>query len=214
MTTVPDSQGNTIISLLCGTQKTTVSISKGDRGDKGDVGISSTAANYLTILQRFLKLDSAQKHATFTGINVHIQNGTDYTNKINGFGNLIVGYNGTRKRQTLQRTGSHNIVIGDAHEYLSYGGFVAGFSNTLEKGYSSVSGGYGNTANGNYSSVSGGNTNTAGGDFSSVSGGYKNTASGSNSSVSGGAGNAAKGPYSSVVGGKSQTAYTTYEHKP
>jgi hypothetical protein len=36
------------------------------------------------------------------------------------------------------------------HSYSSYGGFVAGFGNTLSGSFASVSGGSGNTASGKY----------------------------------------------------------------
>ena len=66
--------------------------------------------------------------AYFSGFNVHIQSGTGATDgPLNGRGNLIVG---------------------DEHEYTSFGGFVAGLANRVTGVYASVSGGEDNTTSG------------------------------------------------------------------
>jgi len=64
----------------------------------------------------------------FDGCNVHIQNGAGSTGSMNSLGNLIIGYN---KNQVSLRSGSHNVVVGDLHEYTSYGGVVTGTENTI-----------------------------------------------------------------------------------
>lgn len=111
-----------------------------------------------------------QDTVVFSGVNLQIVNGTgSTTGKINGKGNLIVGYNHNRNRkETTKRTGSHNIILGDGHEYTSYGGFVAGLSNTISGAYSSVTGGLRNMANGDYSTVSGGHFKTAEGVYATA----------------------------------------------
>lgn len=141
-----------------------------------------------------------------TGANLHIRNGNDMesTQDTNSFGNLIVGYN--EDSDPSSQTGSHNLVVGDGHEYTSYGGFVAGSHNLISAKYASVSGGRGNTASGVYSSVTGGVVNTASGSQSSVTGGSSNTASGGESWVSGGRVNAASGGLTSVSGGHHNAA--------
>ena len=68
---------------------------------------------------------------------------------------LIVGYN-EESDTGSQRGGSHNIVVGDRHNYTSYGGFVAGRQNTISDSFASVRGGYGNTASGGSAGGSGG----------------------------------------------------------
>ena len=86
---------------------------------------------------------------TFSGVNVHIVNGTGATDgTVNGLGNLIVGYNELRGDIGDDRTGSHNVVVGTINSYSSAGGLVVGFSNTISGPYSSVSGGGANTASG------------------------------------------------------------------
>lgn len=169
----------------------------------------------------------------FSGMNVQVVNGTGTTfGTPDGMGNLIIGYSATRGNTDCpdgfscdRRTGSHNLIIGDSHNYTSYGGLVAGFRNEVSAEHSSVSGGINNVASANWSSVSGGNKNKASGNFSSVSGGDDNEASGrltwiaggehnqasaNWSSLSGGEFNEASGEYSSVSGGKFNEASGKY----
>ena len=117
----------------------------------------------------------------------------------NGLGNLIVGYNERRDIGENIRAGSHNIVVGEQHNFSRFGGLVVGIGNT-------ISGGAGHTAAGTWSSVSGGLFNVARGGSSSVSGGFGNVAGGGTSSVSGGRDNDAIGESSSVSGGQNRTA--------
>ena len=154
----------------------------------------------------------------FTGCNVHIQNSYGNTASNNGVGNLIIGYNeddvfinpGHPAYGANDRGGSHNVVIGPEHTYSSYGGLVAGYSNTVSGDYASVSGGAHNTASGIMASVSGGWYNKASNYYASVSGGESNEASGTTASVSGGFGNEASGTRASVSGGDSRTASGQY----
>jgi hypothetical protein len=138
--------------------------------------------------------------------NLHIVNGLGSTETVNGYGNLIVGYNELRGDRTDKRTGSHNIVVGMNHNFSSYGGLVVGYSNTISGSFASVSGGVGNNGSGLGASVSGGFSNTASGVNSSVSGGVGNTGNGPSASVSGGLSNTASGVNSSVSGGQSNFA--------
>ena len=149
----------------------------------------------------------------FTSVNVHVRDGSgDTYGDVNGLGNLIVGYNEDNVvGGTATRTGSHNLVLGAENEYTSYGGFVAGYLNTISGAYSSISGGRFNTASGDSSSVSGGIYNTASGYSSSVSGGLEHTASGFYSSVSGGYDNTASGDYSSISGGYQRSVSGNYD---
>ncbi len=92
---------------------------------------------------------------SISGVNVQLVNSIGSTETANGVGNLIVGYQKPRP-EANNRTGSHNIIVGDQHDYSSHGGLVAGLMNTISGPFSSVSGGYHNTASGDGSSVSGG----------------------------------------------------------
>ncbi len=134
-------------------------------------------------LSNLLQGVSRQKNElTFSGINLHIVNGTGNTEgQVNGLGNLIVGYNEPRTGgHVAKHTGSHNVIIGSMHSYSSYGGLVAGSTNTITGKYSSVSGGQWNTASGDYSSVSGGHLSSAKGKYSTVNGGLSSSATDEN----------------------------------
>jgi len=165
------------------------------------------------------------------GANLYVQSGVP-TGVLNSLGNIVVGYNGSRgfsggydlhcslgeylDQNSCEnadgiwarnhKIGSHNIIIGDEHNYSSYGGLVAGNGNTISRKFASVIGGRKNTASGIGSSISGGQNNTASGPYSSVSGGDVNIASGNSSSVSGGVINIASNIGSSVSGGERNVA--------
>lgn len=150
--------------------------------------------------------DSINQDFVFEGCNVHVRDGSGLTNSLGtGLGNLIVGYDEARTIGS-NKTGSHNLVVGNLHNYSSYGGFVAGQENSIIAPFASVSGGSGNRATGLQSSVSGGANNTASGLLSSVSGGSENFATGIRGSISGGISNVASGADSSILGGSSSIA--------
>jgi hypothetical protein len=140
---------------------------------------------------------------TISGENVQIVNGSGDETAVNGLGNLILGYN--NNPDGLERTGSHNLVVGDDNGYTSYGGLVAGYGNLITGIYASASGGFGNSATGDYSSVSGGTDNTAGGKWSTVIGGDNNLATGVEASITGGVLNSATGSGASILGGYNGT---------
>ena len=109
-------------------------------------------------LADYLVVDTATDSVVFSGANVYVRSGGGATDAaVNGLGNLIVGY-GTDEGTSDDRTGSHNLVIGDDHAWSSYAGLVAGYANTLSGPYASVTGGWANTASGQRASVSGGGT--------------------------------------------------------
>ena len=165
----------------------------------------------------------------FSGVNVQINNGQGATDSINGLGNLVIGYdeptqnldrvcsNGLFQSEAdclannevfsnIHKSGSHNLVIGERHNYSRVGGLIAGLQNMVIADNSSVPGGEFNVASGPRSTVSGGGGNQATGRATSVSGGGLNVASALRSSVSGGQFNRADGQFSSVSGGRLNTA--------
>jgi hypothetical protein len=176
-------------------------------------------AQRVSALEDLLKHFSRKGNEVFiTGANLHLVNGLGSTDCLdeqfepipdcpNGLGNLIVGYNEPRPpdAETI-RTGSHNVVVGQEHNFSRFGGLVVGAFNEISGDFASVSGGQRNTASGESSSVSGGGGNRASGERSSVSGGGVNQASGSRSFATGGFGNTASGESSSVIAGDTNTA--------
>jgi hypothetical protein len=166
---------------------------------------ATAQAGYGATLQSLINktqfISVANGEMFISGTNLHVVNGMGSTDTTNALGNLIIGYNALRGGGLDVRTGSHNLVLGDANNYTFYGGMVAGSNNTISAPYASVSGGASNTASGNVASVSGGLGNMASGIYASVSGGAQNTANSFWASVSGGASNTASGQYASVSGG-------------
>src|SRR5207244_6000654 len=77
-----------------------------------------------------------------SGTNLHVVNGMGSTNTSNALGNLVIGYNAPFGGGFDLRTGSHNLIVGDNQNYSSYGGMVAGQSNTISGPYASVTGGH------------------------------------------------------------------------
>lgn len=181
------------------------------RGARDSIALLSAALsgmdNRLAALERVLhNVSRSADGATiyFDSVNVVVRNGTGSTESTNGVGNLVVGYNESRGggwEGNDVRTGSHMVVIGSKQNYSSFGGIVAGTTNTVDGTYSSVTGGRYNNANGPSSSVVGGIWNTASGEAATTSGGNRNQASGTYSSVSGGERNIASGNSASVSGG-------------
>lgn len=88
----------------------------------------------------------------FSGMNLQIESGSGSTDgKINGLGNLIIGYDENPGAQT----GSHNLVVGQGQTFTSYGGIIGGSANSAT-GAEAVVFGRGNTASGEDSAVTGG----------------------------------------------------------
>ena len=195
--------------------------------------MSAVQANTVLDLDEVLELTidprTGQSTARFSGVNVQVVNGEGTTPTRNGVGNLIIGYNedpGQRQFCSLgeynanyttcvsnggtwaanQRSGSHNLILGNRHSYTGFGGLVAGSDNVVNGIYASVSGGSANIASGDWAAVSGGFNNKATGDRAVVSGGDSNTASGQTASVSGGNANTASGNGASVSGGSNRSA--------
>jgi hypothetical protein len=85
-------------------------------------------------LENLLKPFSRKGNEVFiTHANLHIVNGLGSTETTNGLGNLIVGYNELRQPEFFQniRTGSHNVVVGQQHNFSRFGGLVVGDFNTI-----------------------------------------------------------------------------------
>lgn len=162
---------------------------------------------------------SGPRDLVVDGCNLHVQNGVGQTGTINSYGNLIIGYN---KNEVSTRTGSHNLILGDLHEYTSTGGIVSGTENTLSApGATILSSGQSHAnfvsatiigadrgiADGNVILIGGQrNYGSAAAHFSAVVGGVENHVTGSSSVVIAGTMNTATGGNSLVCGGSENTA--------
>jgi hypothetical protein len=144
----------------------------------------------------------AGPHIVFQGANVHVRNGLGSTGAIDGRGNLFVGWDDWNS--SGRRGGSHNLVVGPRHDFMSSGGIVAGLNNTITAP-NAVIFGYMNRGNGELSAILGGQGNETRATTSTIIGGFTNVASGTSSTV-GGAGNEASGSGASVTGGSANVA--------
>jgi hypothetical protein len=148
---------------------------------------------------------SALTTVLFKGVNVQVVNGTGIETKVNGLGNLIVGY--ADNTGGGPRTGSHNLITGDNGAWTSYGGLLAGDFNQIHGPFDSIPGGRSSTATGFDSTVAGGAGNLASGFAASANGGIANVANGFYATTSGGSLNTARGEASSVSGGRHNIAF-------
>jgi hypothetical protein len=154
----------------------------------------------------------------------------------NGLGNLVVGYNegrcfaldepggvpspdprfpaaclsdgecGGGRCLFGDRQGSHNLIVGQQHEYGSYAGVVAGRANAVLAPQSTVTAGYFNEARAAFSAVHGGIGNLASGEASTIASGRRNLVLGTAAAVLAGEANLASGETAAVVAGRSNEA--------
>ncbi len=151
----------------------------------------NTATGDFADLTEVVHLDDAGD-VVIDGANLRIVNGTGRTHQLNGFGNLLIGYDA--ECSACDRVGSHNIVLGIDNIYSSHSGLVNGTENQLLEAHATVLGGSENTAQ----------------DSSVCIGGTENDAIGLGAVVIGGSRNQAKGHGSTVVGGVGKTADERY----
>ncbi len=125
----------------------------------------------------------------FSGVNLQVVNGTNFTESINGAGNVIIGYDETNLTATQEfcsratsstgfpteteaaclaaggvfaathKSGSHNLVMGTNNNYSSAAGIVAGRLNSVNEMYASVLGGVQNRSSGTTAVIVGGQGN-------------------------------------------------------
>jgi hypothetical protein len=163
-------------------------------------------------LSPFVTVDVAASAVIFDGVNLHVRNGLGSTETVNGLGNLVVGYDEPpfADPSLSVKTGSHNVVLGTGHNYLSYGGFVSGENSEILGEHACLLGGIENTALGNHAVVIGGSGNSSNNSMAVIAGGQDNTAIEGHSAVLGGQQNHANGEYAVVVGGSEGDAYGTH----
>lgn len=163
------SQAATIATL-----QSVVGASAADGLQKSVATIAANPVLTLSWLPTYLSLDTSAENGlgapniVFRGANVQVESSTSETDD-SGTGNLIVGWDDTTAGAT--RTGSNNLVCGDLNSFDSFGGFVAGYANSVAAAYASVSGGANNFAENSYTSVSGGHANAAQSFGATISGG-------------------------------------------
>ena len=140
----------------------------------------------------------------FSGANVVIQSGSGSTHESNAKGNLILGYN-LDTTTSLERTGSHNLIIGDEHAFTSTAGIMIGTGHTLSSKDAAAIGGSGHTVSGLRAVAIGGANNTIDGAGAAAIGGQFNAVSGSWASTLAGTFHVVTGAYGAAAGGHTGT---------
>lgn len=152
--------------------------------DSQSTQIAALDARLVAVEAKTAPISVAGTAFTISGKNVFIQDGSGNTQSNSGLGNLTIGYNASRNifppgdELPDNRTGTHNLILGDFNNYSSFGGLVAGANNEISGMYASVSGRGSNGASGTFASVSGGIGNGASGHGATVSGGTASHAGG------------------------------------
>jgi hypothetical protein len=153
------------------------------------------------------------------GGNVHVVNGAGATATNNGRGNVIVGYSaeptsadGNWVDSTPvadRRSGSHNLILGDANGWTSYGALIAGYGTLSGEPYCGALGGTGNSCVGTFGAVVAGTANQVRNQSAATLGGRELDAAGLSAVTAGGWGNVSSGDYGIAGGGDGNTAGAT-----
>ena len=136
------------------------------------------------------------------GCNLHVRNAQGQTASTDETGNLIIGYNEdlTIGDGSL-RTGSHNLIIGEDHRYISHGTIVHGLGHMSSRANAAAIGGSQNQANGTNSVVVGGRENEVPASNTVVISGRFNSAGGSSSAIISGQDNVTHSSFTVIAGG-------------
>lgn len=171
-------------------------------------------------LATYVSIDDSAHTVVVSGANLQVVNGLGTDLGQNGLGNIIGGYNTpAAESELLERTGSHNIIVGQGQRYtgncnliggqdnLASGtwGIVLGTQNDLGGIRNVMIGGSNNQANGAVNVVLGGVSNVIDGDWNVVLGGQSNQANGQKNVVLGGQGNVAAGGRGVIMGGRTNS---------
>ncbi|WP_316367648.1 hypothetical protein [Candidatus Thiodiazotropha sp. CDECU1] len=144
--------------------------------------------------------------ARLTGINLQIVNGEGNTQSVNCKGNLILGYNEPHTEGTVERSGSHNLIIGIRHNYSSYCGIVNGMANNINGEYGTILNGRECYAHASHVTMCGGIDHKGNGSYSTLLSGFDNGGLGSRSVFIEGTNNRAEHSQTVFIGGVGETS--------
>jgi hypothetical protein len=171
-------------------------------------------------LGAYMSIDDSAHTVLVSGANLQVVNGLGTDLSQNGLGNIIGGYNTpASESELLERTGSHNIIVGQGHRYTGNcnliggqdnfasgtWGIVLGTQNDLAGIRNVMIGGSNNQANGAVNVVLGGAANVVDGEWNVVLGGQSNQANGQKNVVLGGQENLASGGIGAIMGGRTNS---------
>lgn len=145
----------------------------------------------------------------FTGVNLHLRNGSGSTESANGNGNLVIGYNESRSNPVDNiRSGSHNLILGQLNNYSATGSVISGTANSVTGNHSVMLATESSNITTTGAAVIGGNSHTVDAYGGAVFGGQGGTITtiANNSVILGGSGNRAEDQVTALMGGAGNTA--------
>ncbi len=151
-------------------------------------------------LSDHLSYDDSTNAFVLEGVNFQVTSGS-----VGSAGNVIIGTNDvTDYTPNPARTGKHNLIIGNGHEYTGNNGIVHGENNRLTSPYAAVIGGRKGHVTGPGAVLVGGLMNHIDTQDAAVVGGYKNFIhnSASYSAILGGEADSLFQQFTCAVGGK------------
>lgn len=157
-------------------------------------------------LASYMSVDDSAHTVLINGANLQVVNGLGTDLSQNGLGNIIGGYNTpVNDSELLQRTGSHNIIVGQGQRYTGNCNLIGGQDNLASGTWGIVLGSQ-NDLSGIRNVMIGGSNNEANGAVNLVLGGSGNDIDGEHNVVLGGLGNSADGDFNVAVGGENNVA--------
>lgn len=157
-------------------------------------------------LGSYMSVDDSAHTVLINGANLQVVNGLGTDLSQNGLGNIIGGYNTpVNDSELLERTGSHNIIVGQGQRYTGNCNLIGGQDN-LASGTLGIVLGSQNDLGGIRNVMIGGSNNEANGVVNLVLGGSGNDIDGEHNVVLGGLGNSADGDFNVAVGGENNVA--------
>lgn len=141
-----------------------------------------------------------------TGINLQIVNGEGNTQSTNCKGNLILGYNEPGSEVAVDRSGSHNLIIGMRHNYSSFGAIVGGVGNNVTGEYGVILNGSECYISADHVTMCGGFDHKGNGSHSTLIGGFDNGGAGHRALFLDGTNNRAEHSQTIFIGGGGETS--------
>lgn len=187
--------------------------------------VASLEASAVPGLGDYVSVDDSAHTVFVSGANLQVVNGLGTDLSQNSLGNVIAGYNTpVNDSELLERTGSHNIIVGKGQRYtgscnliggqdnLASGtlGIVLGSQNDLGGIRNVMIGGANNQASGVINVIVGGVANVIDGEAGVVLGGQQNEVDGNKNVVLGGKTNIASGQLGAIMGGITNSVVSSY----
>ena len=185
---------------VCVPEKAGEAVKSGGTGASASCGVATVAlqGGILTHMKYVASGIDEKPTVEITGINVQILSGLGEEGKVNGEGNLLLGYQTSIK--PLPQTGSASLAVG-YQGYTGYGDLAQGSRNRPEAEGAAAIGGASNTVLGVDGVAIGGVGNVPEAKEAATLGGAGNHASGVKSVVVGGLGNKSEAEGSTIAGG-------------